>query len=456
MSSKYADLPDIDTAPDVYETEDVPPERIQYAEDSDDDIINPTSARAIQKAKDAQDREYPDESPLPDFNLAGAKFGALAAKTYSLYPTPVQTCRNPTLAGPSLPSGLEHSALLPIDDEPPRARLRRLRFEMSELEEQLTAESSILTNGDDRSSEDKKENNVKDMLRELKGLVGGLNKLDADGARLAVDQNGKSWEDRIRVLGQNLENARGLSDSTPASQEAKKSSETVRSISEEEKSRKVGEIDRRLAELESAIGVGRTGLDDTQTLPAPLLPTVQKLDHLLTLLTQPRHLDAISRRIKLLLTDLDRAQATSSSTNNSNPSLTDTTLLSDPHNRRSATHLYSSDHTSSSLTVAQIQKIDSLSSMLPKIQPILPILPPLLARLHSLSDIHSASSSFGSTLTRLESEAVRLKESSVDLKAIVDQMEGSLKENETRVEGNFRAIGERVGNVLRRVEALER
>lgn len=47
----------------------------------------------------------------------------------------------------------------------------------------------------------------------------------------------------------------------------------------------------------------------TSPLPLPLLPLVTRLNSQLALLTQPRHLDSISRRLKLLLSDLDRVSA---------------------------------------------------------------------------------------------------------------------------------------------------
>src|SRR5258705_379943 len=48
-------------------------------------------------------------------------------------------------------------------------------------------------------------------------------------------------------------------------------------------------------------------LSQLSPLPPPLLPLLTRLNTQMTVLTQPRHIDAISRRLKLLLSDLERA-----------------------------------------------------------------------------------------------------------------------------------------------------
>ncbi|CCO36862.1 dynactin 2 [Rhizoctonia solani AG-1 IB] len=74
----------------------------------------------------------------------------------------------------------------------------------------------------------------------------------------------------------------------------------------------VVDMDRRIAQLEKLIGASGTSLDESSPLPQPLLPHLTRISTLLTLLAQPRHIDSISRRLKLLLTDLERYNASGS------------------------------------------------------------------------------------------------------------------------------------------------
>ncbi|QRW25109.1 dynamitin domain-containing protein [Rhizoctonia solani] len=69
-------------------------------------------------------------------------------------------------------------------------------------------------------------------------------------------------------------------------------------------------IHMRIAQLEKLIGASGTSLDEVIIAPAPAASTPLDTDiQSPTLLAQPRHIDSISRRLKLLLTDLERYSA---------------------------------------------------------------------------------------------------------------------------------------------------
>lgn len=181
------------------------------------------------------------------------------------------------------------------------------------------------------------------------------------------------------------------------------------------------------------------------------------MDHLLTLLTQPRHLDAISRRIKLLLTDLDRAHASTKSGGGKRQSMggdgsAGLGLLS-PNLPTSASAATTAGETT--LTASQGQKLDQVFSLVPRLQPLLPLLPHLLARLRSLSDLHESAANFDETLKRLEQSSVRLASAQQETTTVVDRLDGSIRGNEEMIEANFRALGGRVGDIRRRLAALD-
>ncbi len=79
------------------------------------------------------------------------------------------------------------------------------------------------------------------------------------------------------------------------------------------------EMDERVGQLEKLVGSSTTALDELSPLPPPLVPLITRLNAQLTLLTQPRHIDSISRRLKLLLSDLDRTAAHSHRRQGSQP-----------------------------------------------------------------------------------------------------------------------------------------
>lgn len=162
-------------------------------------------------------------------------------ETYTLYPSTLPRTR-PTVSSTSIASTsliAEPEASLV---EPPRARLRRLRYEMEELEEQLKQEA--LEGKDIASNEGTGAVASEGMLRQLQGLRVGLSKLEAsktDGSG-AVQEG---WEGRLKRL------------RTPAAASAPvRAEESASPSSDSSDDRKAAELDRRLAALEQTIGVG--------------------------------------------------------------------------------------------------------------------------------------------------------------------------------------------------------
>ena len=350
---------------------------------------------------------------------------------------------------------------------------------MEELEKELAEEAAQPPSTGDASETNKPTHDGQgDIMKELNDLKG---RLVLVGGEVQRDNGG--WESKLKQLGgqrTNGEQAVGTEDHAAAPGWG-----AVSLVGEDAK---VAEIDKRLAELEGMIGVGNSGVDivrprplppcpfctadcpsvslalarpprliyasqqlQSDPLPTPLLPTLQKLDHLLTLLTQPRHLDAISRRVKLLLIDLDRANPTSSTSTSAaskRRSLTSSSALADPSTP-------SPSSTSSSLTFQQSERLQSLFALLPRLQPLLPLVPHLLTRLRSLSALHASAAEFGGTLGQVERESVGLREGEKEMRGVLERLEESLKGNEGKMEGNLRALGGRVEEVMRRLEVVQ-
>lgn len=155
---------------------------------------------------------------------------------------------------------------------------------------------------------------------------------------------------------------------------------------------------------------------------------VTRLNSQLALLTQPRHLDSISRRLKLLLSDLDRVTA------------------AQQHRRQAMQHAGSS--------VSPVP--EHLLPILSRLGPSLPQIPHILARLRTLSTLHTSASEFRATLEDLEKEHQKIHEALTELDAAVETVEKSLMENKAVVKDNVAGLEGRVDSLLQRLEELDR
>jgi nuclear migration protein JNM1 len=205
--------------------------------------------------------------------------------------------------------------------------------------------------------------------------------------------------------------------------------------------------------------------------------TLSKLEHQLHLLTQPRHLDSISRRVKVLVGDLERvheARRKLGDTRPLNVALGSGITVSAPGSGGSSASPTSASATAGAsgaqttggqggggassagtrLPPDALQKIDALFALLPRLDPLLPLAPHLLNRLKSLASLHTASSTFASDLTSLGSEADRLKEAHSGLEDVLKNVEASLETNEKTVKTNLEALEGRVKDLMRRLDAL--
>jgi nuclear migration protein JNM1 len=171
-------------------------------------------------------------------------------------------------------------------------------------------------------------------------------------------------------------------------------------------------------------------------LPPPLLPLITRLNTQLTLLTQPRHIDSISRRLKLLLTDLDRASASQQHAS---------------HHRRQ-----NSQSSTAGASPANSVVQEQLLPLLTRLGPSLPQIPHILTRLRTLSALHTSAAEFQGTLESLEEEQRKMREALEELNGAVKTVEGSLDENQGLVKGNVSGLEERVEGLLRRLEELSR
>jgi nuclear migration protein JNM1 len=174
------------------------------------------------------------------------------------------------------------------------------------------------------------------------------------------------------------------------------------------------------------------------------------------LLTQPRHLDTISRRVKLLVNDLERVHEARRKIGDNRPlnialSSGITVSTGPPYAAALSGGTAAGEP---ALPPDALQKIDALFTLLPRIDPLIPLTPHLLTRLRSLSTLHSSSSSFHKDLQDTQENLEGLKRSEEFLKELLGGLEQSLKSNRQVVKNNLESIQGRIDAVMQRLDKL--
>ncbi|KAI6038481.1 Dynamitin-domain-containing protein [Pisolithus marmoratus] len=413
--NKYANLPDIDTAPDVYETEDVIPS--SHADNGDSTDDEPSAVRTrIRTAGDSTlaGREELDTSNLISTEEASKHFRKAERKrrqrTRYTYPPSPSSSRSRSTSRSSPPT--RHLSL--------PARLRALQAELVALEAELADPSNPALQAREEDGD------VIDPGEMIMGLVDVRERLEK--VRHAREGRGKLVS---VVLGEKHRGGTGEERDHEGSRERNEKGSHVKDSAVVPESRNITEMDKRVGELEKLIGSVNITLDETTPLTPPLLPMLMRLNNQLTLLTQPRHIDSVSRRLKLLLSDLERASTNQAQKRQNGTGLQDTPPGGTP---------------------AQ----DAVLPLLSRLAPSLPHIPHILTRLRTLSSLHGSAAEFQSTVATLEEEQKRSREAFDALKTAVESVESSLEANRDTVAGNVSNLEERVDNLLNRLDALSK
>lgn len=392
-------------------------------------------------------------------------------------------------------------------------RLRRLRSEVAELEDDVKREQAETRAVDassaaptDPAAAETKARGVKGevsaavLLQQLQLLRGDLGGLHLEGEEQGVIE-GKG-EKEEGSLAEKARTSKGLLEKLglvgAVEVGAGGAAAGPATAAPAKGPMKDGELERRLAEMERMLGANEADVDEVRLvfaysllapladtpnsplisavsppprppqshpLPTPLLPTVTRLDHLLTLLTQPRHLDNISRRVKVLVSDLERLHESRRKLGDTRPlnvALSGGLTVAVPGVGGEKAGLSASVAPSASSAAKSVdalppdalQRMDALFSLLPRLDPLLPLTPRLLARLRSLSALHSSAAEFSSTLSQVKEEVAKLGEGEKGLKEVLEAVEKNVEENEGRMRGNLEGLEARLSEVVGRLDRL--
>lgn len=308
--------------------------------------------------------------------------------------------------------------------ETPPARLRRLKYEMAQLERDLqSSEAEPPAEREKRKPTGPSNAELLIQLAELQDR--------AEGCERGVKVPGGRAGDLVKEVVRGVQPRNEM----PRHGQVVGESEKVMNAG----AGYVADLDKRLHALETRIGTGTvdevglrlsysmvpqlTGIKTT--LPDSILTTLRKTTSLQSLLINPRTLDAASRKIKLLLADLQRAS-----------------VAAGKQPMPTATH------------PDEEEKIQQLYALLPRLDPLLPLLPPLLTRLRGLAPLHANASAAQETISTIERDAARAERREEEVRGVLERVEKRLGENARMVEGNWASLEARLGDLQARLERL--
>jgi nuclear migration protein JNM1 len=320
-------------------------------------------------------------------------------------------------------------------------RFRRLRFETEELEKDLQINRGSTKEGEIEDGEDAGpgQNELLPQLQFLREQLEGIQHIGQLSAMAQKTDTGK-WQSQTKrllaKLGEVQSNGQvraGAAEAAGAANDAEISNESAHKR----------ELDGRLVVLEALIGVESASQDEAKSLPRPLLPALARIEHLLTLLTQPRHLDGISRRLKVLVSELERAHEARRRLTVANVGNAEDEGEGEGEGGKSAL-----------MSKETVVRLSTALPLLARIEPMLPIIPALLNRLQSLSSLHTSSAAIASDVEAMEGILRSSASQNQDMTEMLASLEKTLIENEQRSKDNLSSIQERMEKVFQRMDAL--
>ncbi|KAJ2763103.1 hypothetical protein H4S06_000283 [Coemansia sp. BCRC 34490] len=441
-SSKYANLPDIDVdQPDVYETPDVPDTEDQYGNEAvaEQPLSEDISVASI-TANKAAERFRVSSGDIDGKKSALVRYQRSLFRTLQLESLFTSASGGSNSDNSSIEvrsggaaGGLSHPMLV---NETPEQRLRRLVYETQELEQQLAA------NATDSSVASSKQNVA------LMELVAGLN---ADLAQLS-DKTRSAGSGLVpQALWQRLEAAApagadgnkmevdeagdAVEGGTQGKARMRSRNTGTASMDAEEG---VGQMEARIAALERTLGSAHS-LPKDPSVGHALIDTVSRLRKQIEILADPHRVDAIHRRVKQALVDMDRLEAAANAQTQGSSS-TDTAGASGAQ----------------TMDPAVAKRIDETYEKLVGIDTLIELVPATARRLQSLAKLHAQASDVVARIGGIESEQQSIGEELGIIKDIAAGLKTSMADNATVLKDNMRHLDTRIGSLNDRLSALAR
>ncbi|KAG0004688.1 Dynactin subunit 2 [Entomortierella chlamydospora] len=399
MSSKYSTLPDIDTQPDVYETTEDTSDRSRAqgmdSKDYESDEEREGIDRSAVSVKDAAAR-FKDcvvDNSSADFS------DRLNKRKKAMYHTFV---RRPNLES-------SEYEILPKDmilQETPLQKLRRLMYEVKELgqEAELNGKEGAELIGGEISHKDLL-SHVKSLEHDLSEIGQAMGEGTASGALsneglIKQTDAGKRLMQQLQAMKLSATSSDAETENASATPKVSVDAATGdgKTITYElfyspENARlhtatKTAELAERLAILEKAVGT--TPMQSGSSL----VGTLEKLEQNMGVLVHPRQLEQLSRRLKVVMGELERVQ-----------------------------ELQAKESAATGISSETENKINSLFELVDKIDPLVSLAPVLVTRLKGLKGLHSEAAIFSDSIKMISSEQSKISEELKGLNTVSTKVE---------------------------------
>ncbi|CCE33077.1 uncharacterized protein CPUR_07000 [Claviceps purpurea 20.1] len=415
LNRKYAALPDLDSAPDIYETPEL----------TDDNSTVPTTTNRAQSDDEFYDvdGDDADENGISRtrlrINEARSRFLSGNADTNTSRFSDRVDGKRKSYRASSRRQRILHDGTYELgdlsgddddggDDESLERKVARLKREVEEAKAEYMKRST--TNSGDSQSEAISTEGLRSLSHVLDEIAKPLGLDSSQAPTNAAVPNSTS-----------VNQAEGV----PAEDGATYTIKYAPSYEQSHALAKAADFDRRLLMLEKTLGIGSSSETETGSngLLRAILPTLDGLEKQVSTLSQAStsNLDAISRRVRTLAAEQDKLNETREKAK----------ALREELGKQNPAPVDESE---------QESKIKALYGILPTIENLTPMLPPLLDRLRSLRAIHADAATASQTLERIESQQIEMTGELKLWKEGLEKVEHSMKDGETLMKENVKVM----------------
>ncbi|KAL4811284.1 Dynamitin-domain-containing protein [Aspergillus unguis] len=458
FNKKYAGLPDLDLAPDIYETPDLTDEASTVPT-----TTVPTASNAGDNGSDSDIDRDPVNADEARAHFLGATVDARQVNFSDSIATKRKSYRSKSR---QRRNNLAEDEDSDGENESLERKLARLQREVEELKDEMAASQQPAAESGDAPGENQR-------------LDDGVEKLSQALDNLYAESRGVSQSNSAAAL---ISQKLASNPSTQMSEANATQSKALTSNADTEPASgalaHAAAFDARLALIESAMGISTSAnpfVSDGTSNP-PLQPVLPALDHLtsrlstlMTLLGGPNpipaapttstpaastattpHLEMLSTRVRKLTADAEalasaRKRAIDSAKAAQNSRLTHTASDFSPIDPEQA----------AAQRDEQATKIQALYATIPTIQSLHPILPSVLERLRSLRAIHAGAAQASESLDELEKRQADMAGEIQQWREGLKVVEEKMGQGEAALKSNIELVEPWVRDLEKRMERLE-
>ncbi|WYZ34981.1 hypothetical protein EsH8_I_001257 [Colletotrichum jinshuiense] len=426
LNRKYAALPDLDSAPDVYETPEltddtstVPTTTVRSHSDDDFDDDLDEDANGISRSRLRVDQARSRFLPA-GVDATGVDFSDRVDGKRKSYKASTRRQR-------ILQDGTEEIGDLSDEDDEDNLerKIARLQREVEEAKEEYGK---------------RKDATAQPLSEEQEEKLGSLSKV-LDEISRTIEPHTASSRAVQPVPQLPKEPHEGLQDEVAVGAAATYTVTYAPTYEQSHALAKAADFDRRLVLLEKAIGVGSSALPevDVNGLPRAIIPTLDGLQKQITTLSQAStsNLDTISRRVRTLIQEAQELEKARQGAKSAQETLGNGATANED-----------------AQPPEQLAKINALYGTLPTIESLAPLLPPLLDRLRSLRAIHSDAATASEMLERIEKQQTEMAADLKQWKEGLEKVEEATKEGNTAMTGNMKVMEAWVKDLEGRIAKL--